>query len=82
MKKTCKNCYWSKGENGGLFCIRFPPTPFPIQKPSRLAPGGVESAILALNPPVKPDRFCGEWQSDIEFCREWQKTLKKNDAKI
>ena len=66
--KTCKNCEHFKlndepSEDGSPqtsgFCLRYPPTPFPMQP---LQMPGHGPVVHSMMPPVHEDMWCGEFK--------------------
>jgi hypothetical protein len=66
--KICKNCVHYKENEGEVdpgvpqtsgFCLRYPPTPFPMQP---LQMPGQGPVVHSMMPPVHEDMWCGEFK--------------------
>ena len=60
----CSSCRFYFASGPDHICRRFPPTPYPLQQPSRIT-GRPEMSIVSVWPPVAPDHECGEYITQL-----------------
>lgn len=66
MNKNCSNCFHaqkSETELNQYFCIRYPPTPIPVQVPQ---PGCISVQINSVYPPVTSENICSEHEIKLD----------------
>ena len=70
MSNCCKECTFSAEDAGTLYCRRYPPTlklvPQPVVSPIMSKdPPRMQLAPTGIFPPVRPDWYCGDFQSKV-----------------